>query len=394
MLRDYVGMVLLNMRSRQLRSWLTVLGIIIGVAAIVALISVSSGFKFAVEHQFRKMGVSNIRVTAGNLMGPPAGSIGVSNDILERVENLKSVDYVNPVLLDMKAVKYNNEEKFTYVAGYDTKLSEKGFVDMDIDVASGRMFQPGDRYVALIGDNVATNAFDKEVHMKNSLDIGGTKFTVVGIFEKVGGEVDDNIYIPLESARELFGRPDMVNVIVVRLKDGITLADGEREIRHELREELDDDTVAVFTPEQLLKQFTQILDVVQFILVGISAISLIVGAVGIMNSMFTSVLERTGEIGVMKAIGARNSHILLLFLIEAGIIGTVGGALGLFIGGGIAFLVQVIAGFAGFPWLEIHVSLGLVVFALGFSFIIGAIAGLVPALRAAQLNPVDALRYE
>lgn len=129
-------------------------------------------------------------------------------------------------------------------------------------------------------------------------------------------------------------------------------------------------------------------------LIGIAAISLVVGAVGIMNSMFTSVLERTKEIGVMKAIGARNSHILLLFLIEAGIIGAVGGTIGLAIGSGIAGLINLIAAFAGFAWLEIRLQLGVVAFALGFSFIIGAVAGLVPALRAARLNPVDALRYE
>ena len=393
-MNDYVRIVLENMRHRQLRSWLTVLGIVIGVAAIVALITVSSGFKSAVEYQFGKMGLSNIRVTPANLMGPPAGELGVPVEIARRVESLKSVEYVSPVLMDYVPVKYNNEEVFSWVAGYDTSLGDKGFIDVDLDVAEGRFFNQQEGDSAIIGAGVAEDAFGKEVHVQNSLLIDGVSFRVVGILERTGTEIDDRIQIPLESSQELFSRTEVYNVLVVKLKPGITMDSGEAEIRRELSDEIDDEIVDVFTPEQLLSQFTRILDIVQLVLVGIAAISLVVGAVGIMNSMFTSVLERTRDIGVMKAIGATNSHVMLLFLIEAGIIGALGGAIGLLLGSGIAGLINVAAAFAGFAWLRIRVQLGVVLFALGFSFLIGAAAGLLPALRAAKLNPVDALRYE
>ena len=391
---DYVRIVLENMRHRQVRSWLTVLGIVIGVAAIVALITVSSGFKSAVEYQFDKMGLSNIRVTPANLMGPPAGELGVPVEIARRVESLKSVEYVSPVLMDYVPVGYNNEEVFSWAVGYDTSLGDKGFLDADLDVAEGRFFNQQEGDSAIIGAGVAEDAFGKEVHIKNSLQIDGVSFRVVGILERTGTEIDDRIQIPLESSQELFSRTEVYNVLVVKLKPGITMDSGEAEIRRELSDEIDDEIVDVFTPEQLLSQFTRILDIVQLVLVGIAAISLVVGAVGIMNSMFTSVLERTRDIGVMKAIGATNSHVMLLFLIEAGIIGALGGAIGLLLGSGIAGLINVAAAFAGFAWLRIRVQLGVVLFALGFSFLIGAASGLLPALRAARLNPVDALRYE
>ena len=393
-MNDYVRLVFKNMQNRRLRSLLTILGIVLGVAAIVALITVSSGFKFAVEHQFTQMGISNIRIIPANLRGPPAGSIGVSTGISDRVKRLKSVDYVNPVLMNFMPVEYSNEEKFSWVVGYDTSLSDKGFVDVDINLGEGRMFHTGERYSAIIGADVAREAFDKEVHLKNSIDIGDTTFKVVGIFEETGVNVDRRIFIPLESARDIFNEPEIINILVVKLKPGISMEEGSGEIKRELSSEIEDEEIDVFTPEQLLQQFTQILDVVQFVLVAIAGISLIVGAVGIMNSMFTSVVERTREIGVMKAIGARNKHVLLLFLIEAGILGSIGGALGLALGSGIALLINILAAFAGFSWLKFKIQLGVVVFSLLFSFIIGAIAGLVPAMRAAKLNPVDALRYE
>ncbi len=393
-MNDYVKIVVQSMRSRGIRSWLTILGIVIGVAAIVALITVSSGFKYAVEHQFEKMGISNIRIVPARLQGPPAGSRGFSKDYVDRLERLRSVDYVNPALNGYLPIFYGKEESYSMVTGYDTTLGDKGFFDADINLEQGRMFTSGEQYSVIIGKKVAIEAFDKDVRLKNSITIEDYTFKVIGIFEQTGAHVDDMVIVPLETVRELLDEDDMVNVAVVTLEDGISLEDGRKEIEHEFREEIDDEEIDVFTPDQLLAQFTQIMDIVQFVLVGIAAISLVVGAVGIMNSMFTSVLERTGEIGVMKAVGARNEHILLMFLIESGIIGAVGGFIGLLIGSGIALLINVIAAYAGFAWLKFKIQLGVVVFAIVFSFIIGAVSGIVPAMRAAQLNPVDALRYE
>jgi len=180
----------------------------------------------------------------------------------------------------------------------------------------------------------------------------------------------------------------------VNIKEGIDINDAEKIIETELLRSFDDEDFDILTPEQILREINTILGAVQTVVSGIAAISLIVGAIGIMNAMFTSVLERTREIGIMKAIGARNSDIAAIFLAEAGIIGTVGGLMGVAIGTVLAFSVGAAAKAFGFPLLSIKVDPVTIIVALLFSFAIGSLAGLVPAMQAANLKPVDALRYE
>lgn len=393
-MRDYLPLVLGGMRRRSLRSWLTVLGIVIGVAAIVSLISVSNGFKFAVEHQFRQMGLSNIRVAPADLRGPPTGNLGLPNSLIGRLERVKGVEYVSPTVMAMQPVEFSDADRFVWVMGYDTALSDKGFLDIDIEVQEGRLFRPGEGDSAIIGAKVAEDAFPTDVHLRNTLVLGGRQFKVVGIFERTGGELDERIYIPLDSARALFGDPDRVNVLVVKLQDGVSTEEGEERIGNELSREIESKEVEVYTPEDLLSQFFQVLDVVQFVLVGIAAISLLVGTVGIMNAMFTAVLERTREIGVMKATGASNTQVIGLFLLESGLLGLAGGAIGLLGGMVFAFIVEAAVRAAGFPYLDIRVELPVVGTAMAVACISGTLAGLLPAMRASRLSPVEALRYE
>ena len=166
-----------------------------------------------------------------------------------------------------------------------------------------------------------------------------------------------------------------------------------RVVEKELERKRGDTNFQVLTASQILEQIGQILGVMQIVLVGIAAISLLVGAIGIMNSMYTSVLERTKDIGIMKAIGARNADILQIFLIESGMIGLVGGLLGTALGTGMALAVEPFAKNAGFP-LIITLEMGVLLFGLLFAFVIGMISGILPAYQASKLKPVDALRYE
>ena len=149
----------------------------------------------------------------------------------------------------------------------------------------------------------------------------------------------------------------------------------------------------MFTAEDFLEQINNILGIVNGVLVAIAGISIIVGGIGIVNSMYTSVLERTKEIGIMKAVGARNFDIAMIFIVEAGILGLIGGLLGVALGLGIAYIVQAVAANLGFQLLKVQISLGLVLFGLSFAFVIGVVSGLLPALNAAKLKPADSLRY-
>ena len=383
-----------NIKERKLRSWLTVIGIVIGIGAIVTLIFLGNGLENAINMQFSKMGVSNIRITPGNLRGPPSGEIGFSDDIIDKVESVKSVEYVNPILLNLADVEYGNEILYLYSVGYDTKLSKKGFIDTDVDVTEGRLFEESDKDVAIVGYNVAYDKFKKDISVKNNIKINGRNVKIIGIFEDTGTELDDRIYIPLDTARSIFNKYGFVNVLAVKIREGLDMEKAGEDIKNKLKKTMDEKEFSVYTPKQLLDQLSSILGAIKIILSGIAAISLVVGGIGIMNSMFTSVLERTRQIGIMKAIGATKKDILSLFLIESGLIGLGGGLIGVVLGITTAKIVEVVAFNLGFSLLVIKLDFLLIGLVLFFAFFIGMVSGAIPAYQAASLKPVDALRYE
>ncbi len=397
MIEEYFLFSAKSLRRRQMRSWLTIIGIVIGIAAIVGLISIGEGMQNAIEDQFENMGLSNIRIVPANLRGPPTGDIGLDKSDAEFIESIVGVEYVDPLLMQYANVEFANEEQYIMVNGYDTGLGDKAFLDIDVDVVEGRLFLPSDSNSVIVGYDIAfdEDIFNKDIRVKNNIKIDDTDYRVIGIFEDMGNDMDNRIYMPLETTREHFNKPNIVNAITVKVLDGIDVEKVAETIERKLkRKHNGDEDFEVFTPAQLLTQFNMILGIVKAVLAGIAAISLIVGGIGIMNTMFTSVLERTREIGVMKAIGAKNSSILTIFMIESGIIGLIGGALGVIIGMGAAYMVEYGARLAGFGLLNININIGLVIFGLSFAFIVGVIAGTLPAIRASSLKPVDALRYE
>ena len=202
------------------------------------------------------------------------------------------------------------------------------------------------------------------------------------------------MYIPIDVARGLFNKTDFINAMVVKVKPGFTQDQVVADLEQKLERRLGEGNFDIFTPDQILRQLNTILGIVQAVLGGIAAIALLVGGIGIMNSMFTAVLERTREIGVMKAVGARNSDVLHIFLVESGLIGSMGGLVGIIVGFAIAKAVEYGARLAGFSLLSVRLDITLVIVALLFSFLIGMLSGALPAYRAARLKPVDALRYE
>ena len=393
-MNDMVTLAVNNLKERKLRSWLTVLGIVIGIAAVVTLMLLGTGLENAIKLQFAKMGISNIRVAPGNLRGPPTGSIGFNNSIIDHVEKSKYVEYINPVLLDIATVEYANKELSLMVRGYDTKLSDRGFADIDIKIGSGRYFSPREQGTVIIGYNIAHDKFDKDILVKNNININSKQFKVIGIFEKTGVDEDDSIYLPLEDARELFNKKDLVNVLVVKIKDGIDIEKAADDITRILKRTYNEEEFVVFTPEQVLNQLEEILNVVKVLLSGIAAISLVVGGIGIMKSMFPSVLERRRQIGIMKAVGATKNQILFAFLVESGLIGLGGGVIGVLLGFSVAKSVEIVAKLMGFGLLYITPDYKVMIPMLLFSFFVGMISGIIPAYQAAKLSPVEALRYE
>ena len=395
MIRDLFIYGLKNMRHRQLRSWLTVLGVVIGIAAIVSLMTIGQGLENAIVEQFSAMGAGKIRVVPEGLTGPPVGESGFTEDDVDIVKDTIGIDYAGGVILTSAQITYDNQNYITFIKAIDSELAEEAKPDINAEIGDGHWFSSGETKVAVIGYNFANNLFDKEIMLKNNIEINGIKFKIVGILEKIGTqEIDNVLYIPKDDAREIFDNEESVNFIYAAVEEGKDLEEVAIKVQTNLERSRGNDNFDVYTPEQLLSQLGSILSIVQFILAGIAAISLAVGGIGIMNTMYTSVLERTKEIGAMKAIGASQKHILIIFIFESGLIGLVGGLIGAILGTFFAFSVSGIASLLGFDYLKITILWSVILFALLFAFILGMVSGLWPAYKASKLNPVEALRYE
>ncbi|MBL7100673.1 MAG: ABC transporter permease [Nanoarchaeota archaeon] len=396
MIKDFFKLSLLSIRHRKVRAWLTIIGIVIGIASIIALISISQGLENAIVEQFSKLGVQDIRVSPKGLRGPPTGtSFILTTDDVKTVEKVKGVDYVLGVLSQRSTVELADEKKMITIIAYPTDLAARAFLDVDLEFAEGRPFKKGEKGSILVGSQIAEDVFDKKIRLKNNIKVEDKSFKVAGIFEEVGLPMIDNaVFMALDDARILYDKSDEVSAMTVHILPGLDINNIAENIERKLKRARDNENFQVFTPQQTLDQMKTILGIVSIVLVGIASISLLVGGIGIMSSMYTSVLERTREIGVMKAIGAKNSNILTMFLMESGLMGLGGGLIGVGLGTGIAFSFGAIASQLGFSLLLIKIDLKLLAFALAFSFFVGSVSGVLPAIRASKLKPVDALRYE
>ena len=396
MIKDYFKFGIKNIRNRKLRSWLTVLGIVIGVAAIISLITVSQGMQNAIEEQLDLFGADRLIITAKGFQGPGSIGAGLTKDDVKTLEAMSEFKYVTPMLIGNAQIEYHDEINFLTIQSMPAESYTGSFGDIDFDVIEGRLFRKGDKYSAIIGYRVSIkDIFEDQINVRNKIKINDYDFKIIGVMEEIGNAQDDNsIYLTLDAHREIFDEPEKVDMIMVQAKPGLDMEALKEKIEKNLKRARDDENYQVMTAAQIGEQINQILGIIQVVLVGIAAISLLVGAIGIMNSMYTSVLERTKEIGIMKSIGAKNSDILSLFLIESAIIGFVGGIFGVLLGLGIAYVVGWGANQAGFALLKVTINLNVILFGLAFAVGLGIISGIMPARQASKLKPVDALRYE
>lgn len=380
------------------------IGIFIGIAAVVSLISLGQGLQDAINQQFEQLGRDKI-IIQPKLMGPPGSatseSLILTTKDLEVIENVRGVKWASGYLVKQGRAKFKDESGIGFATGIEPEdmesLSEVG----SFAILEGRQLKEGEKYKAVVGYNHAYgDIWKRGIQIGEKIEIEGYEFKIVGIMEKIGNPIDDSIiYMTKETLKEILDIKDEESQILVKTETGFNpekvAEDIERRLRKFRNEEEGQETFNVQTSEQLLETFGNVFGIVQGVLVGIAAISLLVGGVGIMNTMYTSVLERTKEIGTMKAVGAKNSDILFIFLFESGLLGLVGGAIGVGIGIALAQgAVYVASAALGTDLLQASSNPLIYFGALAFSFIIGSASGLLPALQASKLKPVDALRYE
>ena len=404
MITDYFSLAFNNLRKRGLRSWLTILGIFIGIAAVVSLISLGAGLKAAVLGQFGGLAFDVLTVTnQGTGFGPPGATVveKLNNNDLEILEDIRGVKRVVPRLVKVGSLEYNGIKGFGYAIDIPEEKDNIEFVytSFEFEAAVGRLIESGDTGKILLGNYfLDTDDFGKDFEVSKKVLINGKSFEIVGILEKTtSSQLDRMAFVPHKDLVELFDVEGEYDLFAVQVEDKDDLEEIaqiiEEKLRDDRNENIGEETFSVETPLQSLDAVNTILNIINLIVIGIAAISLFVGGVGIANTMYTSVIERTKEIGVMKAIGATNKDVLWVFLIESGLLGLVGGIAGALIGLGGAMGVTNIANSAlGSDLFIITISYPLIFGAVGFSFGVGILSGVLPALQASKLHVVEALR--
>ena len=403
-MKDFFVLAFGNLRNRGVRSWLTLVGIFIGITAVVALISLGEGLSAAVNSQFGISSTEIISVQAGGVsaFGPPGSGDAnpLTIDDLREIERISSVERVIRRNVPSSKLEFNDRAIFGFSINIPDGEDRKFAYDiLELEAEEGRLLKDGDDNRVVLGYNFLTDdvGFEKAVRVGNKVTLQGKDFEVVGITKKKGSFIFDNmVYVNEEPLKNLFDYGDEVDVIGVQVKDADDIDRTKEEIEKVLRKSRDvkvgEEDFEVSTPQASLETVNGVLAGVQAFIVIIASLSIIVGAIGIVNTMTTSVLERKKEIGIMKSIGATNYQIFFQFFIESGLLGLVGGFVGVVIGVVIGLLgTQGINSFIGAE-IEPSINFVLVGVSLVCSFLIGAVSGILPALDAARENPVEALR--
>jgi putative ABC transport system permease protein len=387
------------------RSFLTMLGVIIGVGSVVLLTSIGTGLQAYVADQFASLGTNILYVVPGNPFGNGgfSGGGGAQTAIESSKPTLKRT-YYNQVIrnnrdlikdgaitsVNVAEAKYSKTTKKVTLYGITNSYQTV----YNSPAAKGRWFtqteeDKADRIV-LLGPKIATELFGQVDPINKFFLLNGQSYKIIGVLKEKGGgfggpSFDNYVYIPIETNFKYFNS-ELINSFVFEVRDKSQIKDAKLAIEKTIGKSLKSDEFTVFDQTQLLSTINSIIGMLTIGLGGISAISLLVGGIGIMNIMLVSVTERTREIGLRKALGATPNLILAQFLIEAALLSVIGGLIGL--------LIAYLGSLALQPYFPAKVTMGAVILSFGVSTIVGLVFGVAPAKRAAKLSPIEALRYE
>lgn len=404
MIQDYFELAINNLKHRGIRSWLTLLGILIGVMAVVALISLGAGLKLAISSQFGVSSTEVISIQAGGISeyGPPGSAVvnPLQKSDVEAIEKLSSVKMTIGRKIESFKLEFN--DKIFFGSAINVPSGEKrdfSYEQMNLETEIGKLLEDDDNGKVVLGNNFYTDSvgLGKSIKPGDKVLIQDEKFEVKSILKKQGSFLYDSIVLMNdEDAEELFGYGNDVDIIAAHIKNKDLMDKAKIDIEKLMRKRRDveegKEDFEVSTPEAALSTVNDILTGVQIFIAIVASISIIVGAIGIINTMTTSVLERRKEIGIMKSVGATNNDIFMQFFLEASLMGLIGGLTGVLAGTGIGYLGTMgINNFIGAS-VSPEISFSLIFFTLIGSFVVGGVAGIVPAINAAKLNPVEALR--
>ena len=396
---EIVRFVIGALGGQRLRSFLSALGVGIGVAAVILLTSLGEGTREYIVGQFTQFGTTLIGINPGKVktMGMPGVLGGTTHkltiDDAEALRRVPEIDQVVPMAFGQARVEGGGRGRAVFIYGVGWEAAEA----WRFNVAQGSFLprmDPNRRgSFAVLGAKLARELFDEASPLGRRVRIGGYSFLVTGVMEPkgqlLGFDLDDTAFIPVATAMDIFNIDELHEIDVVAASSEAIdpVRDGIRRTLMERHRGEEDFTIT--TQTEALETFGRVISMVTVAVSGIAGISLFVGAMGILTIMWISVHERTGEIGLLRAIGVSRSTVQLLFLLEAVVLSMAGGVLGLVSGFGIIALAR-----AAVPGLPMSTPIGAVVAALVMSLVVGVVSGVAPARRAADLDPIEALRAE
>ncbi len=386
--------------SNKVRAFLTVLGVIIGVTAVILLVSIGEGARNYIQNEFMGLGSNILFVVPGKTskeggqhMGTSAVRKLVYDDAVLIQKRSRYIEYAVPVIVGTSLIKYGARSRYTYIAG----VTEDYFKARGLTIDAGRFMTAAEvnskRHVCVMGRTTKRDILGNTNPLGVRITVGESKCRVIGLMEPkgmtLGFDIDDIIFIPTKVAVELFDTDSLFN-ITIKVRSERDIEEAKKDIREILiKRHAGEEDFTILSQDEMLNAMDKILKIMTSVLAGIAAISLIVGGIGIMNIMLVSVKERTREIGLRKAVGARNRDILFQFLIESTVLSLVGGILGIMLSLALIWIIPIFLTF-----LPTQVNIWSIFLAFFFSASVGVFFGVYPAKKAADLDPITALRYE
>ena len=396
----YLQIILRSFLFRKRRTFLTVLGIVIGSTLILTLVLLGDGMERALASQLQAFGGDLVYVMPGKEDNPLAGLLSgggvIKDEDLRRIRAVRGVELAMGFQIKNFRVEYAGEEKVVNVSASPWAETRAIFEkSQGFEIAKGEWPVRDEQDLLVLGKLVAEGRFSRTIQVGEEMIVSGKRFTVAGVLKPIGNADDDaRMYMSTDRFRALTGERGGSLMALARVETGLDAKRVAADIAYELERRRGSGDFTVFTSDNALEIVGNVLGIVKLVLGAFAAVALIVGGIGIMNTMFTSVLERTREVGIMKALGATDRAILALFLGEAGMLGAIGGALGLAISYLFAKGIEFAAASRDLEILKIAFDPVVVVGTLLFTFVIGSVFGAIPAVRASRLRPTEALRYE